>query len=181
MATAKVGNSSSDLSCSWFDGFKVVWALLLSSLQRQWRGCLEVQEDVSTELFFACMEAHQKIGSGETIENLPGLVRTIANRRLLRKYASLKRRWQREINGGIAVETFESLKARDAPVPENPYIQRLADVIADLPTSNRELAKLSYVDGYSPGEIAQLLDENEGTIKMRLHRLKLHIKTELGV
>jgi len=178
MANARTGNSFSDLSCSWIVNS---WAQLLSSLLRQWRGCLEVQDDVPSELFFAYDQVRKKMELGEAVRNPSGLVRFIAHRRLQRKYEGLRTQWQYEVSGGIAVETFESLKARDAPAPENPYIEKVADVIASLPSTQQALAKLVFVDGRSYAEIAQVMGKSEAAIKQSVYRIRRRIQTELGV
>jgi len=52
--------------------------------------------------------------------------------------------------------------------------------LARLPSGDRALANLRYGEDLAQNRIAALLDTPEGTIKVRLHRLREKLRGELG-
>jgi RNA polymerase sigma-70 factor (ECF subfamily) len=48
--------------------------------------------------------------------------------------------------------------------------KRALDSLKEMPDSYREVLLLRYVEGLSPKEIAQALDENENAVSVRIHR-----------
>lgn len=51
--------------------------------------------------------------------------------------------------------------------------------IEELPESYRQVIVLRDLEELSTGEVASLLGENEGTVKVRLHRARMALKTKL--
>jgi RNA polymerase sigma-70 factor (ECF subfamily) len=81
----------------------------------------------------------------------------------LRSDSSRRAREERDVsktaNAGYDVER----EAWDLAVAD-----RVKDVMSDLPPTERRAIELAYFDGYSYREVAQLLDEPEGTVKSRI-------------
>ncbi len=54
--------------------------------------------------------------------------------------------------------------------------KRAMDMLAQLSDTYREVLIMRYVDGLSPKEIAEALDESENTVSVRLHRALKKLK-----
>ena len=79
---------------------------------------------------------------------------------------------ERTAEGGRA-ETEEALDAARA-------IARLRELIPLLPEAQRTAVSLRYVDGFSPKEIAKLLDISENVASVRIHRGVAQLKHWCG-
>lgn len=66
------------------------------------------------------------------------------------------------------------------PIPEEE--ERLAPLrkaLAELPAKDRALLSLFYFEELSVAEIAEMLNQSEANVKVRLHRLRLRLRKEL--
>ena len=76
----------------------------------------------------------------------------------------------------------EDASALDALVWEQPEDARVWDQVAALPDKHRLVLYLHYYQGYTTGEIAQMLGDNPATVRSRLvqarKKLKLRLEAE---
>ena len=61
----------------------------------------------------------------------------------------------------------------------NEQIQRLKKAISLLPSTQRMVLSLFYLENYSLKEISGILDISEGTVKSRLFNAREHLKETL--
>jgi RNA polymerase sigma-70 factor (ECF subfamily) len=90
---------------------------------------------------------------------------------------------------GVAVRTARERMGRDGREPADPRAddeiasapERLTvqDALSRLPPADRKLLRLRYEDDLTQIEIAGRLGWPEGTVKVRLHRLRRHLALEL--
>lgn len=109
-----------------------------------------------------------------------GNVDAYANRVLVGKHVDVLRRpWRRETAvrepfdavDDAATAAFDAVESRDAP---------LLRALAALPAPQRAVVVLRFVDDLSVDEIARVLDVPSGTVKSRLSRALVTLRTSLG-
>ncbi|OGG51703.1 MAG: hypothetical protein A3F84_23425 [Candidatus Handelsmanbacteria bacterium RIFCSPLOWO2_12_FULL_64_10] len=74
---------------------------------------------------------------------------------------------------------LEALKSEPSSCENNPHAE-LRITLERLPSLQRRLYQLHYVEGLSIREIARLLERPEGTIKYLLHMLRGSLRRLLG-
>lgn len=55
-------------------------------------------------------------------------------------------------------------------------LERVRAAVADLPEGYRTVVTLRYIDGFTPKEIAEMLETSENVISVRLHRAVARLK-----
>ena len=73
------------------------------------------------------------------------------------------------VQGRYAGPANDWLQEQPAPVPKSTDLEELASVLANLPTVQRQVVLMRYLDDMSLKEIALALSIPEGTVKSRLH------------
>lgn len=129
-------------------------------------------EDVSQDTF---LTAYRKIGQYDGRGAFGGWLRTIA----VNHCRSRMRRaqWKR-----LFLQKWDNLDTVSAdPGPEERSMRKsLLEEIARLPYSYREVILLYYYYEWSIREIAERLQDREGTVKSRLHRAREQLRYQLG-
>ncbi len=132
-------------------------------------GCRESAEDLVQETFIKALI------NAATVENLsPSQQRAWLYRSFKNLFIDCYRRALLEAE---QVETCVSIGFEDstlAAIEEARLLQRVEPL-------DREIFELRYVEGYSSGEIAQMLQLSPGTIRSRLSRCRKKLKKELGL
>lgn len=133
----------------------------------------------------AFVRAWQYIERGEEVRELrPFLYRTLRNL-IIDEY----RRVRPTSLEGMLSDENESIEAL-LPQDESNTLEaavdrfdgkRALEMLQKLPDTYREVLVMRYVDGFSPGEIAEKIDESENAVSVRIHRglkkLKLLLET----
>lgn len=71
----------------------------------------------------------------------------------------------------VSEGNFEELRDDSAAQwPERIDAQKVHTALAALPEHYREVVTLRYIDGLSPKEIAELVEESENVVSVRIHR-----------
>lgn len=128
-------------------------------------------EDLTQEAF---VKAFQRIGSMKGSDSFgPWLFRIVTNLSLdhLRRQ---KRRAFDELS-----ELHPSKSRTDAPSTEK-LAARIDAAIESLPDMQRIVARLFLVDDFSHGEIAAMLDVNEGTVRSHLFHARKKLQEKLS-
>jgi RNA polymerase sigma factor (sigma-70 family) len=99
---------------------------------------------------------------------LCGIAINVAKMRLRRR--ALERRVA--VAGGTADPLVE--------LDEREFLGTVADAVRLLPSSQRDVVLMHYVDDLSCEEIARLLGTNAGAIRVRLHRARAQLRRELA-
>ena len=113
-------------------------------------------EDIAQEAFLAAVGALDRFDRRRPFG--PWLHRIVVNRAIDHARARALRR---------EAELPETLTA---PSPAEPANGSLRAAIAALPPEQRAVVVLRHLLGYTPGEIAELLDVPRGTVNSRLRR-----------
>jgi len=70
--------------------------------------------------------------------------------------------------------------AAAAAPEEHELLELVQDSVALLPSGQREVVLLHYVDGLSCDEIAAVLDRSPGAVRVRLHRARAQLRARLA-
>ncbi len=126
-------------------------------------------EDIAQESFLAAVRNLDRFDRRRPFG--PWLHRIVVNRAI---YWSRARSLRREVGDA----PLESLAASAAP--KNPHARSLAVALATLSPEHRAVIVLRHLLGYTPGEIADLLDLPRGTVNSRLRRGLDALSAQLG-
>ena len=113
-------------------------------------------EDIAQESFLAALRALDRFDRRRPFG--PWLHRIVVNRAI---------DWARARRLRAETELHDTFAAPDAPASPN---GTLLAALAALPAEHRAVIVLRHLLGYTPGEIAELLDLPRGTVNSRLRR-----------
>lgn len=71
------------------------------------------------------------------------------------------------------------VSAEPAPEPDNDDFALVRDAVELLPAAERDAVVLHYVEGFSCDEIAALLGQSPGAVRVRLHRARARLRDGL--
>ena len=145
-------------------------AVFAVALSKVWD--FRLAEDVAQQVF---LEAYQKLDSLKDSARLGGWLRTIAVRKSVNVIRASRDEVQVQQDGsdGLLIgDANEDLEREDLK-------RRVGRAIGSLRETQRETTILFYIDGYSIGEIASMLDVPTGTVKRRLHDARAKLKSEM--
>lgn len=149
------------------------WQPRLARHAFQLTGRVDVSADVVQETWLAVA---QDIGGLRDPACFPRWVLQILSRRCANWVRSRQR--QRRLVEEIAVQSKqEPCPGEDAAARDEH--QRLRAALRRLPNDRRALLSMSYLDGLSIAEMAEILDIPPGTVKSRLHHARHELKTLL--
>jgi len=119
-------------------------------------------EDVFQEVFMRLVKHHKKLRSSEHAK--AWLIRCTINR----CNSFYQSAWQRRTVG-----------LEECTIPYDPGYEHieLLDAVRALSPDHRDAIHLYYYEGYSCKEIADLLETSESTIKSRLRRARIELKS----
>jgi RNA polymerase sigma-70 factor (ECF subfamily) len=141
------------------DGYARVQAVYADHHARLWRsvyafsGSREVADEATAEAFA------QALRRGDEIRDVAAWVWRSA-------YAIARGELQRRRRDGASGGQPAHEPAADEPGD----LGRLLRVLGELSEADRELIVLCHVGGWTPSELASLLDTSAGTLRVRLHR-----------
>jgi RNA polymerase sigma-70 factor (ECF subfamily) len=123
-------------------------------------------EDIAQEAFVAALRALDRFDRGRPFA--PWLHRIVANRAI---------DWSRARTARREVFVEEELEGRAAAEPPS---QDVLVALAGLPPEQRAVVVLRHLLGYTPGQVARLLELPRGTVNSRLRRALDRLADELG-
>ena len=126
-------------------------------------------EDVAQEVFLHAFQ----LWSRSTVDNWPGLLRTIATRVAIDR---LRRRLQ---NYPLPPDLAGRDPAPDHGLTSSELADRLRIEIARLPDRQAEIFSLRYFDGLSNSEIAELLKTSPSSVSTTLLKARDTLATRL--
>lgn len=77
-------------------------------------------------------------------------------------------------------------RERSGPPPDHhdggpaPSVAEFLDLLGGVSTQQRAIVALRYVGGFTPTEIADLLDSSPGSVRVQLHRAHTTLRASLG-
>ena len=132
-------------------------------------------EDVAQEVF---LRVHRAIGSFRGEAKLSTWLYGIAANLCLNRLASADQRRVRHDDDAIMRTPSEAADAITT-IERNEVDTALRQAIAELPDERRIVVVLRDLEGLSYDEIAQALDLEPGTVRSRLHRARLDLKSKM--
>ncbi|MEW6355148.1 MAG: sigma-70 family RNA polymerase sigma factor [Planctomycetota bacterium] len=136
-------------------------------------GDFHLAEDVAQEAF---VDAYQRLGDLREPGAFPGWLRRVVFKHCDR----LTRR------RGVSTVPLDAARgaAGDADIPddsieEQELSDRVLAAVRALPDSERQVATLYYINGYSQAEVAEFLEEPVTTVKSRLHTARQRLKERM--
>jgi RNA polymerase sigma-70 factor, ECF subfamily len=145
---------------------------------REARRYLLASHDVDDAVQEALMRAWRRRASCRGEDHLPW-VRQIARNEALRLLDRRRTRSEREL---LDDERFLSGVSDDAAEEATEDLLRrlqVGEVVGRLSVDDRRLLALRYAKDLSQPEVARMLGIPEGTVKVRLHRLRGRLRKEL--
>jgi RNA polymerase sigma-70 factor (ECF subfamily) len=121
-------------------------------------------EDVTQEVFLRLWNQPDKFDA--TRGNLRSFLLAQSHARSVDAIRSLESRRQREMNDAHRTASAEYDVAHE--VWDLALADKLSGALGVLPQDERRAIELAYFDGYTYVEVAELLDQPEGTIKSRI-------------
>jgi RNA polymerase sigma-70 factor (ECF subfamily) len=143
----------------WTGAYRAAWVVMRDAA---------AAEDVAQEAFIAAVRALERFDRRRPFA--PWLHRIVVNRAI---DAARSRALRREVDAAAAAD------APADPAPE-PLSDELTAALAELGPEHRAVVALRYLLGYTPGEIASLLELPRGTVNSRLRRALDRLATLLG-
>jgi RNA polymerase sigma-70 factor (ECF subfamily) len=132
-------------------------------------------EDVAQEVF---LRVYRAIGSFRGEAKLSTWLYGIASNLCLNRLVSADRRRVRHDDDAIMRAPSEAADAATT-IERNEVDTALRQAIAELPDERRIVVVLRDLEGLSYDEIAQALDLEPGTVRSRLHRARLDLKSKM--
>jgi RNA polymerase sigma-70 factor, ECF subfamily len=143
----------------WTGAYRAAWVVMRDAA---------AAEDVAQEAFIAAVRALDRFDRRRPFA--PWLHRIVVNRAI---DAARSRALRREVDAAAAADV-------PADPPPEPLSDELTAALAELGPEHRAVVALRYLLGYTPGEIASLLDLPRGTVNSRLRRALDRLATLLG-
>ena len=132
-------------------------------------------EDIAQEVF---LRVHGAIGDFRGDAKLSTWLYGIASNLCLNRLASASRRRMRHDEDALTRAASEGPDAT-AMVERGEVEAALHQAIAELPDERRIVIVLRDLEGLSYEEIAQALDLEAGTVRSRLHRARMDLKSKM--
>lgn len=154
------------------------WQQMRAAATREaWR-FLRTAHDVDEVVQEALVRAWRRRATCRGDDQMPWM-RQIARNEALRLIARSRRRSEHELLEDA--ELVEGTVAIDAAQTEDDLLLRMdvAQLVSGLSVADRQLLALRYVHDLTQPEVALMLGIPEGTVKIRLHRLRGRLRKAL--
>ena len=169
-----------ELVHSTLDGDKAAFGVLIDRHRRRAttlaRGLLGSREDAEDVVQEAVLQAYLGLGRLRDPDAfgawLGGITVNLARMRVRARSRAAS---PLDDGGRLLPESFEA-----SVVDELDSLRKLQAVLEPLPPSERDAVLMHYVDGLNAQEIAALLGERAGTVRVRLHRARERLRRRLS-
>lgn len=154
------------------------WDVMRAAATREARRYLLASHDVDEAVQEALVRAWRRRSSCRGADHMPW-VRQIARNEALRMLDRGRRRAEREL---LDDETLLSgIPDDEAAAAQDDLLLRMEveDALRRLSVADRQLLALRYERDLSQPEVARMLGIPEGTVKIRLHRLRGRLRKAL--
>jgi RNA polymerase sigma-70 factor (ECF subfamily) len=154
------------------------WRLMRATATREARRFLGTTHDVDEVVQEALVRAWRRRGTCRGDDQMPWM-RQIARNEALRLLDRSRRRSEHELLDDAAL--LDGLSDEGASEAEDELLLRVdvAQLLGGLSVADRQLLALRYEHDLSQPEVAQMLGIPEGTVKIRLHRLRGRLRKAL--
>ena len=123
----------------------------------------EIAQDITQETF---MRYWQSLRKGDVLQNERAFLYAIARNLVIDWY-----RKKRESSLDVLTEAgIDFVGDGSKSITDQAEVQEVLAVIQKLEEGDREVLLLRFVEGFSPKEIAEMLEESANVISVRIHR-----------
>lgn len=154
------------------------WGLMRAAATHEARRFVRASHDIDEVVQEALVRAWRRRNTCRGEDQMPWM-RQIARNEALRLLDRRRRRAERELlEEGSLVESGPGGEGSDI---EEELVNKLdvAQVLRRLPVADRQLLALRYEHDLTQPEVAEMLGIPEGTVKIRLHRLRGRLRKAL--
>lgn len=131
-------------------------------------------DDIVQDIFLTAL---QKSGSFRGKSSLKTWLTVITLNRC-RTYQRRQKIWRRVV-ATLTARRREPSPAADQPALSDEVAREVRSAVAALPSRDREVIVLHYLEHKSPAEIAELIGASINAIEVRLHRAKVKLRQSL--
>ncbi len=172
--------TDSELVAATLDGDRAAFGLLIDRHRPRAaaiaRGMLSSREDADDVLQEALLQAYLGLDRlrdpGAFGAWLSGITANLARMRLR---SSREPALSLDVGGRVLPDSFEP-----AVIEELDSLRKLRAALEPLPPAERDAVLMYYVDGLTAQEIAAVLGERAGTVRVRLHRARERLRRRLS-
>jgi RNA polymerase sigma-70 factor (ECF subfamily) len=123
----------------------------------------EIAQDITQEVF---MRYWQTLRKGEVLQNERAFLYTIARRLVIDWY-----RKKKDSSLDVLTEAgIDFVGDNSKSITDQAEVKEVLAVIQQLEEGDREVLLLRFVEGFSPKEIAEVLEESANVVSVRIHR-----------
>jgi RNA polymerase sigma-70 factor (ECF subfamily) len=130
-------------------------------------------EELVQEIYFAVWRALPSFRGGSSLRSF--VARIATNRAVSHIAKAVRTPGQAELDEGLP----DSRADPEAAAVAHDRQARLLAAVRELPLVSRQVATLT-LEGFSPGEIAELIGITANAVSIRLSRAKNHLRHHLG-
>jgi len=154
------------------------WNLMRATATREARRVLGTTHDVDEVVQEALVRAWRRRATCRGDDRMPWM-RQITRNEALRLIARSRRRLEHELLDEAGL--LDGLAGTDGEQAEDELLLRMdvAQLVGGLSVADRQLLALRYEHDLTQPEVAQMLGIPEGTVKIRLHRLRGRLRKAL--
>ncbi|MHB8652141.1 MAG: RNA polymerase sigma factor [Minisyncoccota bacterium] len=137
----------------------------------------ERAKELSQEAF---VRAWQYLANHPEVEevNMKALLFHIARNLIIDEYRA-KRRTDQSLDALFEEEGFDPHTDEHLQIEIDAEISLVKEVLTELPDAMHEVIVLRYINDMSVKDIAELLQETENTVSVRIHRALKHLQTKM--
>jgi RNA polymerase sigma-70 factor (ECF subfamily) len=166
----KTFNDVPSLSRSW-SGSGWDWGEARRQCVREARAILRSSPEVEDAVQEALLRVWRSKRTPRELERPLAWLRHIARNEALRLHVRESRR-----RDALVAHDVHDLAVADAREPAPPERLEVTDLIAALPPADRRLVWLRYFEDLTQATVARRLGVPEGTVKVRLHRVRERLR-----
>ena len=138
--------------------------------QRLWRSLLAYTGDAEVATDAAAETFSQALGRGDELVDPPAWIWRTAFRVAAGLLADQSRHWLQLESADLDRSSAKSPAVEDAELVE------FLDQLSTLSDQQRAVVVLRYSGGFTPTEIAELLDTTPNSVRVQLHRAHAHLR-----
>jgi len=131
-------------------------------------------DDIVQDIFLTALEKAGKFRGQSSLKTWL----TVITLNRCRTYHRRRKIWPRAVATLTARQSAAS-SAADQAVLSDEVAREVRSAVAALPSRDREVIVLHYLEHKSPAEIAELLGSSQNAIEVRLHRAKAKLRQSL--
>ncbi|MEI6288252.1 MAG: RNA polymerase sigma factor [bacterium] len=134
-------------------------------------------QDITSEVFLKCW---QYIKEGKEIKNLNSFVYIIARNKVIDFYRQKSRETTSSINDPDAPEIMDEAKDLLLKQMQDSDLESVLAGMSHLKDEYKEVVVLRFMDELSIGEMAEILNKTQGSVRVLLHRALKALKENVN-